>query len=436
MEALKVLICDDNDVKTSEMQKYLNSLYFYGIEIVIADTVEDSIEQIDNNEFNLFFIDLNMQDKLHGKYMNDAGFKIIDYIESNCANKFEIIILTNIKDAKDNNIERINKYDFIDYTNSPKNDILQSELKTKINKKIAKLGIDMNTKEYDIVVITALQKEMDNVRLAFDLYQKECAKEYGHEENSWIDVPESNDVNSYKAIKIKNSDNLSVSIITASAKKMGLTNASVLATKMILKFKPKVIVMLGICAGNTNENIKYGDILVVDKSFDYQAGKVIMIDGKDVFKPDYDVLSLDSTYFDRFSENREKWTYDISKKWRDAGKAKMPDPDAYIGVFGSGAAVMANNKVFADIESHARKIIGLDMEAYSVFVAAERTVNRNKPKALVIKAVQDYADDSKAGLTPEQKAEVSKYTEYGSFSSAMFFMHACENFLISEIRNS
>ena len=93
-------------------------------------------------------------------------------------------------------------------------------------------------------------------------------------------------------------------------------------------------------------------------------------------------------------------------------------------------------KVFADIENHARKIIGLDMEAYSVFVAAERTISRNKPKALVIKAVQDYADDSKAGLTPEQKADVSKYTEYGSFASAMFFMHACENFLISEIRDS
>ena len=58
---------------------------------------------------------------------------------------------------------------------------------------------------------------------------------------------------------------------------MGLTTASVLATKMILKFKPKVIVMLGICAGNPNEDIKYGDILVVDKSFDYQAGKVIRI---------------------------------------------------------------------------------------------------------------------------------------------------------------
>ena len=48
MEVLKVLICDDNDIKTSNMQKYLNSLYFYGIEIKIADTVEDSIEQIEN----------------------------------------------------------------------------------------------------------------------------------------------------------------------------------------------------------------------------------------------------------------------------------------------------------------------------------------------------------------------------------------------------
>lgn len=80
----------------------------------------------------------------------------------------------------------------------------------------------MNIKEYDIVIITALQKEMDNVRLAFDIYQKKCAKEYGHEENSWIDVPELNDVNSYKA-KIRNSDNQSVSIISASAKN-GINN--------------------------------------------------------------------------------------------------------------------------------------------------------------------------------------------------------------------
>lgn len=73
-----------------------------------------------------------MQDKPSDRqYMNDAGFKIIDYIESNCLNKFEIIILTNIKDAKDTNIEKINKYDFIDYTNSSKYDILEAELKFK-----------------------------------------------------------------------------------------------------------------------------------------------------------------------------------------------------------------------------------------------------------------------------------------------------------------
>jgi nucleoside phosphorylase len=112
---------------------------------------------------------------------------------------------------------------------------------------------------------------------------------------------------------------------------------------------------------------------------------------------------------------------------------KFADPNVYIGVFGSGSAVMANDTIFAEIGSHSRKIIGIDMEAYALFVAAERTISNNKPKALVIKGVQDYADSVKSGKTPEQKEEAKRYTKYGSFASAMFFINACDEFLISDI---
>ncbi len=217
---------------------------------------------------------------------------------------------------------------------------------------------------------------------------------------------------------------------------MGLSNSSVLATKMILNFKPKLIVMLGICAGNNEDGILYGDIIVVDKSFDYQAGKVTEDnEGNQIFKPDYDVLSLDSTYSDRFSEYKDKWSYDIANEWSAITDVKFPEPSAYIGVFGSGSAVMANGTIFSDIGEHSRKVIGLDMEAYAIFVSAERTVTNNKPKALVIKGVQDYADRKKGSRTPEDLAMKDKYTKFGSFGSAMFFINACDNFLISDINN-
>lgn len=82
-------------------------------------------------------------------------------------------------------------------------------------------------------------------------------------------------------------------------------------------------------------------------------------------------------------------------------KTKM-DPDLHVGVFGSGVAVMANNKVFADGKS-CSKLLGQTWKHMRSF-SRRKNNKQNKPKALVIKAVQDYADDSKAGLTPEQQA--------------------------------
>lgn len=435
MENLKILICDDNEKKTDDMVNYLNRKYKYGIDIDVGENIENCIDLIDRNLYNLFFIDLNMEDTLHGTFRDDAGFQIIEYIKKHYSHEYEIIILTNRTKLKEKFKDEIEKYYFIDYTYTPtKNDILENELTKALEEKSRLLRINMDNKEYDIAIITALQEEMDQVRLAFDVYQEQSADKLGREKYSWENVDLANDVHSYKATKIENSEGKSVSIISSSSKKMGLSNTGVLATKMILNFKPKILVMLGICAGNKDEGITYGDIIVVDKSFDYQAGKTIVDEsGKNLFKPDYDVLSLNPTYFDRFSEYKEKWTYHIAKNWREKKDEKFADPNVYIGVFGSGSAVMANDTIFAEIGDHSRKIIGIDMEAYALFVAAERTISNNKPKALVIKGVQDYADSVKGGKTPEQKAEAKKYTKYGSFASAMFFINACDEFLISDI---
>ena len=61
MENLKILICDDNDKKTEEMVNYLNRKYKYGIDIDVGENIENCIDLIDRNQYNLFFIDLNMR---------------------------------------------------------------------------------------------------------------------------------------------------------------------------------------------------------------------------------------------------------------------------------------------------------------------------------------------------------------------------------------
>lgn len=54
----------------------------------------------------------------------------------------------------------------------------------------------MYNKEYDIAIITALQEEMTQVRLAFDTYQTKSASMQEREKYSWVDVELPNDVHS------------------------------------------------------------------------------------------------------------------------------------------------------------------------------------------------------------------------------------------------
>jgi nucleoside phosphorylase len=53
-----------------------------------------------------------------------------------------------------------------------------------------------------------------------------------------------------------------------------VTAASVLSMKMINRFRPRYIVMVGIVAGIKGKG-NYGDILVIDHSWDYGSGKII-----------------------------------------------------------------------------------------------------------------------------------------------------------------
>ena len=53
---------------------------------------------------------------------------------------------------------------------------------------------------------------------------------------------------------------------------MGLTAAAIATSHLILQFRPRLVVMVGIAAGTRSGNKQYGDVLVADPSVDYNSG--------------------------------------------------------------------------------------------------------------------------------------------------------------------
>ena len=63
-----------------------------------------------------------------------------------------------------------------------------------------------------------------------------------------------------------------------------MPSSSALAMKMVERFKPKLLVMLGICAG-VEAKVGLGDIIIADPTWDWGSGKMTQdINGSSVFQ--------------------------------------------------------------------------------------------------------------------------------------------------------
>ena len=87
-----------------------------------------------------------------------------------------------------------------------------------------------------------------------------------------------------------------------------------------------------------------------------------------------------------------------------------------IGPMASGAAVIANKQLANEVKTHWRKLLGIDMETYGVFYAAQ---HGSEPKASVfsMKSVTDFADSKKSD-------EWREYAEYTSAAALNLLVHA------------
>jgi len=222
----------------------------------------------------------------------------------------------------------------------------------------------------------------------------------------------------YYTTKIKNKTGKELRIVAAYADQMGMCASSLLATKMIYTFHPRYIMMTGICAA-TDKKINLGDILVVDQSWNGGSGKLVENkEGETIFSPDYHHEVLDpklKTIVVEYCRNREF----LDMLSRDFNYDEGTPPyklNLHCVDVTSVSAVTQSEQVVGTLKGLARKLGGLEMEAYGLYYAAKHSLEP-APTPIVIKAAADYADEHKK----------DNFQQYCAFVSSKFAFHLIEN---------
>jgi len=198
-------------------------------------------------------------------------------------------------------------------------------------------------------------------------------------------------------------------VVAASAYQMGMPAASVLAMKIATHFRPRFIMITGIAAGVRGAS-GYGDILVAEQSWDYNSGKLCQDGGNKLkFAPDPKSLSLHTTLRERFSalKANRKYLDEIKSAW--PGSKPTTSLELHLGPIVSGSAVIQSSRLVEIIRAQSRKVIGIEMETYGIFYAAENAP-LPRPLAISIKSVCDFADEDKN----------DDYQLYAAFCSANY----------------
>ncbi len=275
-----------------------------------------------------------------------------------------------------------------------------------------KVKYDIASKRvYDVVCITAIYKEYEQV-----------IKLLGKGEDPQIKDPSRT---IYCEGEIQITPEKTIKILVACANQMGMTSAASLASKLISRFQPKVVSMVGIAAGISGE---IGDIMIPDIVWDYGSGKSSLIEKinwlgrkKDVeeFTPYRFPITTKQDLIGQLIKITKET--DINKSVFDLGREisfenKPQKLNSHIGPFVSGSAVIANDKILSQIKSQDGKLIGFDMEAFAIAYACNVSDITPQPISIILKSISDH------GTKKKQHKDKDEHQKYAAFTSANFLI--------------
>jgi nucleoside phosphorylase len=257
----------------------------------------------------------------------------------------------------------------------------------------------------DIGILCALeQPEFSAVREAFGA------------STSWKEIGDARYTHVYRETTLRTNSGKILRVVATASTSMGLTAAAIATTQLILQFRPRLVVMIGIAAGTRSGNKQFGDVLVADPSVDYNSGKVVDVGGIREFLPDPYPIGLNArlrSVLQKYASNAEIFAR-IRQRWKGP---TPPGPNRlHIGPLGAADQVIDDPNRVLEITKNWRKLVGVEMETYAVYRACHESPDP-KPRMVSFKAVCDFAAE-----------KTDSWQAYAAFTAS----HFAVDFLKSE----
>lgn len=400
---LRVLVVEDDNIKYGRIHHALERAGVLGSEISHAITAAQALENLEELNYDLMLLDINIPRRLGEKPIRGGGLKVLSDLRRDPKYRPPryIVGLTAYEDVIQEFGESFADQLWTLVLYNENTDRWVSQVAAKINYiKAAKQSdyfSDGKTYGVDLAIVCAL----DTVELAA-VKALPCG---------WQPLRLVHDETRYLTGTIDTKDR-ALAVMAAAANRMGMSASAVLASKIIAQFRPRALAMVGICAGRAAKT-NIGDVIVADPVWDWGSGKIDSVGNEPRFRPSPHQLELDVDFSSRLKEV----CLDVGLLARIKSEARGRKPNAelrvHFGPLASGAAVVANRDVFEALLDQHRDLLGIEMEAYGVVVAC-RGSGKPRPLSVVMKSVCDYADKDKS----------DDYQEYAAHTSALLLYNA------------
>lgn len=389
--SLEILIVEDTPAKKRRMfEKFHASPEIFGEPDVVSHT-SDAIKRLKEKTYDLLILDLVIpRDNISDPDEQNAIDLLteIDRNNSPINRPSHILSISSAESIKDETLDfyRSRPWGCLRYSESSDQCIEDLEA---IGRWIhnAVTGESKNQK-CDVFIITALD---DPEMLAVESELKELEPYLPMDKNQLV---------RYCQIE-SNGHSLRVGLAVPS--RMGPVASAILVTKAIEHLEPSLIIMPGICGG-ISKTALIGDVIAADPTWDWQSGKYVDSDDADFeFAPhQLHVSPSMRNVLIRLKKDSSFWNALAS----EALNHKVELPKLHMGPLATGASVIANEKVTRLIkEKQNKNVVGVDMESYAVYAAAEAADRRIE--VISLKSVCDKANVEKNDVYQAYAAKIS-----------------------------
>lgn len=402
---IKVLVMDDTPEKLEKIKSVLKErCLLKEDDITTAVSINGGRRLLSENIYDLLILDLVMP-VADGEEVREEGQSETFINEMSRIGRLNkpiyIIALTQyeqkIEELRETYAKKLWKLIHYDLKETDWEDILQEAVDSIIVAKNQLVEAIKKDTTYDVGILCALGEEFEQMKIAVS--------------SNWIHLTEANAPFELYSTQVRTEYGHTIRIVGCCCNAAGMQSTSVAASYLYSRFSVPLVIMTGFCAGFKVDGVNYGDLFIAESEYDYGSGKLVKKEDEQKLKPEpkqipcpYSLIGKIRAFISE--EDMESTLYNELKRV-NLLLEEMSVPKIHVQPGACGSYVVGDEAFMNRLlEESNRKLRGLDMEGYGLYMAGHM-LNR---EFVLIKGMADYADSSKG----------DKFHKTCSYGSAWF----------------